>query len=542
MKIKKEHLLLASILAIGIVARLLKFDEPIMGTDVAAFSRLGKNLIEYGRYAFGENYNMGVFFPPGYPVFVGILNLAIDDLFLSAKLVSLVAGCISIILAYLIGRELYNRDAGLFAALAFAVYPLILIVSIQGWSDALFFCFLLLSIYTFLVSLRRDDLLIYLLLGISFGISYLVRPEGMFLFFMPFLNLFGLFDGRLCFKKRYLLKISALLIVFLLVISPYVRFLKGYTGKLALSGKSNISLLLGELSGDNDYHKIVNAPDNLYDKAAFTLNEEKNRLTGWDPETNRSLKEYILKDPLNLSKRYLKNVLQQVKVLLKLLLPIILPLFLFFFNREAFNKRTNLIFAVFPLFYFLIYPLFVIIEKQTLLIVLFLIFPASAGFAGSEAALRDLLNYIGMGRNGFTLLLQKGIKYIIIILLVSGSLAYLKYSSFDKGPKPVEHKLAGYYLKESVSDEYEKLNVMSRKPLVSFYSGARFTMLPYADIDDVIGFAKLYNVDYIVVDERLLSKWDYYDKLLQMQRYSPDVELVYEDSSGKLIRLFKIKK
>ena len=91
MKIKKEHLILAGILIIGVIARVLKFEDPAMVMDTVAFSRLGKNLIEFGRYAFGENYNMGVFFPPGYPVCIGTLNLFFNDLFFSAKIVSFAA-------------------------------------------------------------------------------------------------------------------------------------------------------------------------------------------------------------------------------------------------------------------------------------------------------------------------------------------------------------------------------------------------------------------------------------------------------------------
>ncbi len=77
---------------------------------------------------------------------------------------------------------------------------------------------------------------------------------------------------------------------------------------------------------------------------------------------------------------------------------------------------------------------------------------------------------------------------------------------------------------------------------MNFYSDARFTMLPYAGSADVLNFAKLYNVDYIVIDERLLGKWDSYDELMEMHKYSSDVELVFEDHSGKIIRLFKVMK
>lgn len=540
MKIKKEFLILTCIFLAGVIARIIKFPDPVIEMDWVAFSRLGKNLVENGRYSFGENYNMGIFFPPGYPLFIGITNLFINNLFLSAKIVSFISSSITILLSYLLGKELYNKEAGLFAALVYAVYPVILIISVDGYSDVLFFCFLILSLYLFIISIRKSGILIHCLLAVSVAMAYLTRPEGLFLLLLPVLQLFGFFT-TMKFDRKYLFKISLVFLIFALIISPYLLFVKNYTGKFTLSGKGDTSILLGELSGDKSYHEIVNAPDNLYDRAAFTLSEDKTQLRGWDKNSNLSLREYILKDPVNFLKKYQKNILQEIQVSTKLVIPIALPIFFSLFNRELFRLRIRMMFLIFPLIFFLMYPVFIIIEKQTLLIVLFLIFFSCGGFANSKSVISDLTNYYGLERNKIQKFLEKSIKYIIIGILILGSLSYLKYSSFEKALKPVEHEKAGYYLKEKVS-EYEKLNVMARKPYVNFYSGSRFTMLPYANSSDVINFAKLYNVDYIVIDERLLSKWDFYDELKEMDKYSNDAELVYEDSSGMLIRLFKIKK
>lgn len=542
MKITKELKWLVAILLVGIIARIIKFDDPAFVLDTVAFSRLGKNLVEYGRYNFGENYNMGVFFPPGYPFFIGLLDLMVKDLFVSAKLISFIASVITILLAYLVGKELYNREAGLFAAFVYALYPVILIVSVDAYSDALFFCLLLLSIYLFMISLRRDTYFMSALLGISLAAAYLTRPEGQFLLLLPLLQIFGVFGKKIFFNKKYLLKTVFIFFLFGIIISPYMLFLKNYTGKLSPTGKANISILLGELSDDREYHEVVNAPDNLYDKAAFSLTKDKSELQGWNRKENRSLKDYILKDPLTFIKRYLKNVLREIKTLNKLLIPIALPLFFAFFSRELFRNRLRLIFMLFPLLFFLMYPMFIIIEKQTLLIVVFLILFSCGGFSNSRQAVSDLLSYYGLEKNRFLRLLERNIKYLIVIILILSSLSYMKYSSFDKTPKPVEHDRTGLYLKEHIRPEYEKINVMSAKPYVSYYSDAKFTMLPYADAADVINFAKLYNVDYIVIDERYLSKWEHYDSLLELQNYSDSVELFYEDSSDQTIRLFKMRK
>jgi 4-amino-4-deoxy-L-arabinose transferase-like glycosyltransferase len=540
MKTRKTYILLMSIVLIGIIARIMKFGDAAIVMDSVAYSRLGKNLIEGGRYVFGENYNMGVFFPPVYPAIIGIINLLFNDLLFSAKIVSFISSIATIFLSFLVGKELYNREAGLFAALVYALYPVVLIVSVDAYSDALFSCFLILSLYIFLLSTRKDKVLIYAFFGASTAISFLIRPEAMFILLIPILQMFGLFSKRIGFNIQYFFKVVLIFSIFLLVISPYMLFLKDYTGNFTLSGKGNISIILGQISGSKGYHEALIAPDNLYDRAAFTLNEDKTYLKGWNRKDHLSLKEYILQDPVIFLNKYIKNILREVKVLFKLLLPILVPLCFSFFSRGLFKDKRRLIFIVYPLILFFIYPMFIVIEKQVLILVFFLVFISSAGYSDSSAYIKEIANYLKMKDKTALRLLERNIKYIIIAILILSSMVYIKYSGFENTSKPIEHEKAGYFLKETVAPGYEELNIMERKPYVSFYSDSRFTMLPYAPSTDVINFAKLYKVDYIVVDDRSLSGWDFYNELTDMHKRSVDVDLIYEDNSEYPIKLFKI--
>jgi hypothetical protein len=547
MNIKKEHLILFAIILIGIIARVIRFDDINLVTDTVTYSRLGKNLIESGRYFFGENYNTGIFFPPGYSVLIGIVSLFSKDLFFSAKLVSFILSCGSIAFSYLIGKDLYNKEAGLFAALLYAIYPILIIISVQGYADAPFIFFLLLSLYLFIKFIKKDNIVFHVLLGFIFGVTCLIRPEALFLLLLPGIQVFGAFDPALRFKGKSLLNFVVVFFVFVLTVSPYLFFIKNYTGKFSLSGKSNISILLGELStGDLNYHQIVNAPDNVYDKAAFSLTESRTQLRGWSKDINPSLMNYILSNPADFARKYRKNLIQEFRILIKLLTPFILPLLFSFFYRDLFTNRKRQIFVLLPLVFFLLYPMFIIIEKQTMLVVVFLLVFSSGGFTNSRKVISDLGSFYGIEKSRIVQLSERYIKYLMVAILVAGSLVYLKYSTFEHfdraHAKPEEHKRAGYFLKEKLSPNYESLNIMSKEPYVSFYSDSRYTMMPYADVADVINFAKLYDVDYIVVDERTLSGWDFYNELLQMDKHSADVELYYEDISGKLIKLFKIRK
>ncbi|NOZ69036.1 MAG: glycosyltransferase family 39 protein [Deferribacteres bacterium] len=534
---KKEHLILAAIFLAGLAVRILFFrHEVFIGNNPAFFARLGKNLVENGMYAFGENYNMGLFFPPGYPTFVGLMNLLVNDLFLSGKLVSLVASLITIIIFYMIGKEIYNKEAGLFAAFAFAALPLALKMSVVGQTDALFYCFAFLSIYLFIVSARKDNLLIYIPAGILTGMAYLTRPEGLLLLLLPFLCSDSLNPFR---NKRQLLKITIVFSLFILVISPYLLFVQKSTGKFSLSGKSSTAAFIAEMS--ESYHELMNIEGNPdYDSALYSLNAEKNQVRLFDENSQVSFVGFVAKHPASFLKKYGKNIIEEQKIFIKLLAPIMLPLFFAFFTRDLLRAKSRLIFILFPLMFFLINPAVLIMERHALLSVLFLIIFSSVGFANSGSALSIILDFYEIGKNRLASLAVKNIKYIIITVFIMSTVPYLMFSNAVKTAFPVEAVNAGRYLKNNISAEYEKLNVMSRQPWVSFYSDARFTWLPYADIADLVHFAKLYKVDYIVIDERLLGKWKFYDRLTQMDKYSDDVTLAYEDRSGRLIKLFRV--
>ncbi len=544
MKIKKESLILIFILLISLVIRIFLFiNETFIVTDAVYYSHLGKNLIETGRYVYGENFNMGIFLPPGYPVLIGLTNLFFNDLFFSSKLVSLIASMITVFLFYLIGKDIYNGEAGLFAAFAYGTHPLILRLSVFGNSEASFLCLLFLSIYIFIVMVRRGGLFLYTLFGILGGMSYLVRPEGMVLLVLPLLHAAGLFGERPRINKAYVVNICFMVLIFSLTISPYVLFLKNSTGNFRLTGKSKINLIVAQKGGDRDFDQLVSAPGNPYDRIAFSLNEAKNQVKGFDTNVEFSTINFILKDPVGLLSRYQRNILRGIAIIFKLLIPIMLPLFFTFFYKDLFRNRLRLIFLVMPILYFSVYCVFYIVERHMTLIFSFLILFSSIGFTVSGTALSGLLDFYGIRKDGIiTSSLLKNIKYIIIAVLLVTALSYLKFSNIGHNPIPVEHIRAASFLKETLRPGYEELNIMARKPYVSFYSDSRFTMLPYAGSADVVDFAKLYNVDYIVVDERFLGRWDFYDELLHMEEYSDDVRLVYEDESGKLIRLYRVEK
>jgi hypothetical protein len=125
---------------------------------------------------------------PGYPVALLGMSLPVrrfvhgDLPFLmqiSAQFTSALASIFLVFPTYYLGRELFNRKIGFWAALLFQCLP----SSGRGMGDGLSEPFFLLGASTALVfacnALRRGSLVSFALAGAFSGLAYLTRPEGL---------------------------------------------------------------------------------------------------------------------------------------------------------------------------------------------------------------------------------------------------------------------------------------------------------------------------------------------------------------------------
>jgi len=114
-------IILFLILALALFSRLFIFSqEGFITTDGVSYVLAGKNLIENGKYEiFG---NLQLIFPPGYPVAIGMADHFFNNLLFSARFISFIAGLLGVYLFYLVGKQLHNKETGLFASLFAATH------------------------------------------------------------------------------------------------------------------------------------------------------------------------------------------------------------------------------------------------------------------------------------------------------------------------------------------------------------------------------------------------------------------------------------
>src|SRR5262249_44854874 len=96
----------------------------------------------------------------------------------AAQLVSVVAGTLLVIPMFYLGRELFSRGVGFWAALLFQCLPASSRVLSDGISEATFLLFATTGLFCGVLGLHRRRAWYFAACGVCGGLAYLTRPEG----------------------------------------------------------------------------------------------------------------------------------------------------------------------------------------------------------------------------------------------------------------------------------------------------------------------------------------------------------------------------
>lgn len=171
-------ILLAVILVLGFGLRAYRVVEPLAtpGDDSRAYYALSKALYEEGSY--GANFENSSDWSPGAPLLYAASFFATGGAREGvARIVELLFGLAAIVVAYLLGRRLNCRPAGLIAAFGVAVYPPFIHSTGALFSEPPAIFTLPTAVLAFLWAGEQRRLPAWLLPGFLFGLTALIRPE-----------------------------------------------------------------------------------------------------------------------------------------------------------------------------------------------------------------------------------------------------------------------------------------------------------------------------------------------------------------------------
>jgi 4-amino-4-deoxy-L-arabinose transferase-like glycosyltransferase len=225
----------------------------VISPDGVEYVRLGRNLVSGDLDA-----GLSAYFPPLYPLLVGLASLAFGDAELAGRMVSVVAGGLLVVPAYALAREWYGaREAFLTAALV-ALHPVLAYYSTVVLTEATYTLLFTCGVLAGWRALEGARARAHVLAGATFGACYLLKPEatGFALLLMLAVACRWLLERRARRLWKEAGNALAVFAGFWLVAGPYVICLWVYKGVQTLSGKTGGHILQGSrrLAGEVTPH------------------------------------------------------------------------------------------------------------------------------------------------------------------------------------------------------------------------------------------------------------------------------------------------
>ncbi len=142
--------------------------------DDADYDAIARHLVVAHHY--GDHW-----FPPGYPLFLGLLYSLAGPSLAVARLVQAALGAATCCILYLIGRNLFQPTVGRLAGLLMAVFPGHIYMAWRLMSETLFVLLISLAVLAAMALRERGGLARAAALGLVLGASVLVKSNLLFL-------------------------------------------------------------------------------------------------------------------------------------------------------------------------------------------------------------------------------------------------------------------------------------------------------------------------------------------------------------------------
>jgi len=223
------------LLGVALALRLLLYKWTyLIAIDGTGFYLKPAQYFALGRWMDG----LGVGYHPVYPILVASFSKVLGDFELSGQMVSILFGTLTVLPMYFLTKGAFNRWTAFISSLFLAILPRHVALSADFLSDPTYTFFFILAVWLGFKALIGDDWKILFLAGLATGLAYLTRAEGIGILLVlgPWL-LFRKIHFHGWDYRRNGYACLVLIFSFLLVASPYILYLRHYTGAWTISRK-----------------------------------------------------------------------------------------------------------------------------------------------------------------------------------------------------------------------------------------------------------------------------------------------------------------
>ncbi len=537
---KKEliKLLVLVFLSLGICFFFLQHSNGIglegvyLSVDSINFMNRGKDLAEGNIFGWlGKGH-----IPPFVPFMIATFSLIFKNIELSGRLVSIFFNVLLIFPTYYLAKKFYNKDVAFISVLLVIFHPLLIKFSTIILSASTYTFLVLLTITLTWITLKKKEKLLPLVGGFTLGLITLTNSEGIFFIFPILVWFVYIFNNQKVVFKKILFFLSLFLIGFFIIYLPYALHLHTITGEWKLNDKTKEAFILGR-ERYNPYYteKILGelSEDDLNHK--IELEKEKSLFL--------TMKNYGFK-------RVLKDYFQNVYNIFKIVIPILMvsPILIFFLiinflfiklEKDKIIKELFLLsFLIVPL---LFYPLFAIDTRYFMPAIPILFIWIARGIKESQNFLIQKLNSFTFKKtNWYNSFLNYLIIIIILLTLIKPTITEIKnYDPLES----LELKEAGFWLKNNSKNN--NFLIMSRRPQISYYAEGGYIMIPYENHSKIFNYAYYHDVDYVVIDEKVILRLrPNLLFLLNESNVPEELKLIYkiDNRKGHKIMIYKLIK